>query len=183
RLISPLSAQAQKPSRPSGAGKKETADRTRECEGGGRCGRPGNRARNRARQHPKSLVRSPETSHRTVKAAVTAPLRPPVYGIRPLPTRAPARRAGWADPPLAPQGPLLQELRPPFSLSSALRTFIMARRAAPSTLGNARSSFSMVSMMARATISRANHLLSAGITYHGACGVEVARIMSSYAFM
>src|SRR5262249_37860241 len=56
----PLSAQAQTPSRPSGAGKqKEPANRTRACEGSGRSGRPGNRAMINARRHPKrALVRS-----------------------------------------------------------------------------------------------------------------------------
>src|SRR5437762_6466984 len=36
-------------------------------------------------------------------------------------------------------------------------------------------------MMAAATMTRVNHLLFAGITYHGASGVAVARIASSYA--
>src|SRR5262245_35900444 len=57
--------------------------------------------------------------------------------------------------------------------SSALRTFIISRKAPPSTLGNSRWSSSIVSTRAAATMSRANHLLSAGITYHGASGVDV----------
>src|SRR2546430_15428148 len=36
-------------------------------------------------------------------------------------------------------------------------------------------------MMAAGTMTRVNHLLFAGITYHGASGVAVARIASSYA--
>src|SRR5262245_26781022 len=52
-----------------------------------------------------------------------------------------------------------------------------------SAFGYLRSRESSAAMTAAATTTRANHLLSAGTTYHGAAFVAVFRIMSSYASM
>src|SRR5678815_5351616 len=51
------------------------------------------------------------------------------------------------------------------------------------TVGYARSKSARALMTAEATTILVNHLLSAGITYHGASLVAVLRIVSSYACM
>src|SRR5204863_7395851 len=65
------------------------------------------------------------------------------------------------------------------SASSAPRNFSSSFSAAPSTLGNSSFNSSIVSTIASAMTRRANHLLSAGTTYHGASGRLVWRIISS----
>src|SRR6516165_7872019 len=67
------------------------------------------------------------------------------------------------------------------SASSASRTLRISLRSAAPTLGNERSRPFSASMITEATTRRVNHLWSAGTTYQGACGVLVARIISSYA--
>src|SRR5262249_20498031 len=66
---------------------------------------------------------------------------------------------------------------------SIARATASSLRCALVNLGYARSRLLSASTTAAATTSRVNHLWSAGTTYHGACGVAVCWIMSSYACM
>src|SRR5262245_3018859 len=70
----------------------------------------------------------------------------------------------------------------PARTSTRLAARSSVRFALP-TFGYSRSSESSASMMAAATTTRVNHLLSAGTTYQGASSVAVSRIASSYARM
>ena len=69
--------------------------------------------------------------------------------------------------------------QPFFSASSAFLAAASSLRMAGGTLGNERWSDSRASMMTSATARRVNHLLSAGMTCHGAWPVLVWRIMCS----
>src|SRR5437588_763891 len=66
--------------------------------------------------------------------------------------------------------------------SSLLATSNCFRSSAP-TSGYASFNSFNVSTIAAATNNRVYHLLSAGTTYHGACLLDVAAIISSYAVM
>src|SRR5471032_536809 len=59
------------------------------------------------------------------------------------------------------------------SSSSALRTSLNSSSDALSALGNFRSSVSSALTIAEPITTRANHLWSAGTTYHGATAIEV----------
>src|ERR1700716_126616 len=64
------------------------------------------------------------------------------------------------------------------SSSSALRTCLNSSSDALSAFGNFRSSVSSALTIAEPITTRANHLWSAGTTYHGATVVEVCLTMS-----
>src|SRR5215468_1861016 len=76
---------------------------------------------------------------------------------------------------LARGGILRQDSAYRYSLPArrALRTWASSFFLSSSTSGNCRSSVWSFSMMAPATARRVNHLLSAGMTYQGACLVAV----------
>src|SRR5882757_7235192 len=62
--------------------------------------------------------------------------------------------------------------------SSAARAAFISFSFDGATFGYSGFNFSILSISASATITRVNHLLSAGTTYQGASGVEVFSIMS-----
>src|SRR5262245_54730050 len=69
------------------------------------------------------------------------------------------------------------------SRSSAALALASSRFRSGLTVGNASFRPFSASMTAAATTHRANHFLFPGTTTHGAYGVAVPRIMSSYAVM
>ena len=68
-----------------------------------------------------------------------------------------------------------------YSASSFNRAACNAACSSALVWGIFKSSPSSASIIAATTTSRVNHLLSAGTTNHGACGVAVAAIASWYA--
>src|ERR1700704_2418083 len=69
-----------------------------------------------------------------------------------------------------------------YSATSCFRAASSSAFCAGSIFGYESFSALSASTTAAATTSRVNHLLSAGTTYQGACGLAVFWIMSSYAF-